>query len=253
MSDLTRETIALALGDRPHEFYDSIASSSDRALALLEKGVPSGTVVIADQQTSGRGRLGRAWLSPPGAALMLSVVLHPPANAMSDVGMMAALAVVETIAAMGATGAGIKWPNDVQIGGRKVCGVLPESTWQGERRIGAIVGIGINVRVDFAGSPLADSAISLEDVVGAVDRTAFLVNLLARIDHWSALLGSDAIFTAWRGRLNMIGRAVTVHTPTGVIIGTADRVERDGTLWVADAEGALQRMIAGDIAIGTQD
>ncbi|MFN8447264.1 MAG: hypothetical protein U0521_01350 [Anaerolineae bacterium] len=105
--------------------------------------------------------------------------------------------------------------NDVQIDGRKLCGVLPEAAWQGETLVGAVLGIGINVRVDFSTTPLAATAISLEDAVGAVDRLDLLLRLLHRLDDWSARLASDALFERWRERLVMLGRRVTVAGAMG--------------------------------------
>ncbi len=207
--DFTSERLRRVLKARPFEFYEQIGSSNDRALAWLSEGAPSGSVVIADEQTKGRGRLGRAWYAPPGAALMFSYLLHPDAEALGYVGMMGALAVCEAVEASGAR-AGIKWPNDVQIDGRKLCGVLPEAAWQGERLIGAVLGVGLNVRIDFAATPFSETAISLENVVGAADRADLLVRLLDRLDHWSARLASDDLFDAWRGRLVMLGQRVSV-------------------------------------------
>ena len=88
-----------------------------------------------------------------------------------------------------ARSAGIKWPNDVQIDGRKLCGVLPEAAWQDARLLGVALGIGLNVRVDFAATPFADRAVSLETMVGAVDRVDLLVRLLERLDYWTRELG----------------------------------------------------------------
>ena len=243
--DLTPERLRERLGARPFEFHPQIGSTNDRAMAWLDEGVAGGAVVLADEQVSGRGRMQRTWYAPPGAALMVSYSLRPPPDSLGFVGMMGALAVCETVESLGVR-AGIKWPNDVQIDGRKLCGVLPESAWQGANLLGAVLGIGINVRIDFRNTQFAATAISLETVVGAVDRIDLLVKLLERLDYWSARLDSDALSESWRDRLAMLGQRVSVNGVEGI----AETVDRQGALLVREDSGVLQRMIAGDIALG---
>lgn len=247
--DVTTKRLHEALGARAFEFYEQIGSSNDRAMAWLTEGAPPTAVVIADEQTKGRGRLGRGWYAPPGTALMFTYLLRPEVEALGYVGMMGALAVCEAVETFGVR-AGIKWPNDVQIDGRKLCGVLPEAAWQGTALVGAALGIGVNVRVDFAGTPFAETAVSLETVVDAVDRVNLLVRLLERLDDWSARLVSDALFEAWRGRLAMIGQRVSAPSADGTTAGIAEGVDRQGALLVRDDAGELRRLIAGDIALG---
>ncbi len=248
--DLTAERLQAVLKMRPCQFYPEIDSTNEKALALVRDGAPQGSIVVADEQTRGRGRLGRVWYAPPGTALMFSYLLHPRAEALSYIGMMAALAVCEAVEALGVQQARIKWPNDVQIDGRKLCGVLPEASWQAERLLGVALGIGINVRVDFEATALVGMAVSLEQVVSKVDRVDLLVNLLERLDFWAERLESDALFEAWRGRLAMLGKRVRVTSASGTTEGVAETVERQGALMIRDAEGALRRIIAGDISLG---
>lgn len=250
MNELTSQRLTAALDGRRYEYHEQIASTNDRAMTLLTEGAPAGTVVIAEEQTRGRGRLGRSWHSPPGSALMLSYLMRPDASAVGDAGMLAALAVCEAIEAMGAADVGIKWPNDVQVAGKKLCGVLPESAWQGDSLTGVILGIGINVRVDFSGSSLSETALSLERVSGAVDRLDLLIKLLNRLDSGSAQMGSDELFEAWRNRLNMIGKSVAVEYAGANVRGIAEGVARDGALLVREPDGGLRRAVAGDIALG---
>ena len=248
--DLSVERLQAVLPARAMQFYPQTASTNDLAREwLLDGAARPGSVGIADEQTKGRGRLGRGWDAPPGTALMLSYLLRPEVDELSFVGMMGALAVVETAEGMGAHAA-IKWPNDVQIDGRKLCGVLPEAEWQGDHLRGVVLGIGLNVRVDFSGTPFADTAISLESVIGAVDRVDVLTRLLERLDYWSARLASDDLFEAWRGRLGMLQRMVSVVGANGRLTGVAEAVDRRGALLVRDDQGVLHRVIAGDIALG---
>jgi BirA family biotin operon repressor/biotin-[acetyl-CoA-carboxylase] ligase len=249
VSDLSQALLLKALSPRPCQFYPKIDSTNERGLTLVAEGAPNGSIVVADEQTAGRGRLGRSWYAPAGTALMFSYVLHPNANALTYVGMMGALAVCEAVDSFG-TRASIKWPNDVQINGRKLCGVLPEASWQATSLRGVALGIGVNVRVDFETTPFVGTAISLEDVAGKVDRIELLTRLLERLDYWTARLSSDALFQAWGGRLNMLGRRVRVTDTSGTLAGIAETVDRQGALLVRDDKGVLRRMIAGDIALG---
>src|SRR5690606_4117303 len=130
-------------------FYERADSTNDLALAWLREGAPIGAVVIADEQLKGRGRKGRVWHTPPGVALAVSVVLRPPVDALHQVGMVGALAIADVCQQHVPDDVAIKWPNDVQVGGRKVSGILPETAWEADRLLGVVLGMGLNVRVDF--------------------------------------------------------------------------------------------------------
>ncbi len=243
--DLSETRLSQVLGVRPFQFFPQIGSTNDQALAWLSAGAPSGAVVLADDQTKGRGRLGRSWFAPPGTALMFSYLLHPAPHQLTYVGMAGALAVCEATDQLGLA-PGIKWPNDVHLGGRKLSGVLPEAAWHGENLVGVSLGIGINIRIDFASTPFAETAVSLETVAGALDRADFLASILARLDFWASRLSSDQLFEAWRSRLIVLGQQVSISGTTGI----AEAVDRHGALLVREPAGALQRVLAGDIALG---
>ncbi|NWG16921.1 MAG: biotin--[acetyl-CoA-carboxylase] ligase [Chloroflexi bacterium] len=245
--EFTAERIEKALAPRLAQYYPQAGSTNEIALNWLKAGAPGGAVVIADEQTSGRGRLGRSWHTPPGAALAVSVILRPRAAFVSQITMLGALAIHETLLCFGVE-SGIKWPNDVQVNGRKICGVLPEAVWDGERLLGVVLGMGLNVRVDFSGTELEMTAISLESALGRpVDRLELLVSLLNNLDRWYALLGQPALFDAWKSRLATLGQIVTI----GAVRGLAERVDEDGTLWLRAADGALHHILAGDVVLGT--
>ncbi|MEO8394631.1 MAG: biotin--[acetyl-CoA-carboxylase] ligase [Chloroflexota bacterium] len=248
-TDFSLERLRQALTGRSFQYFPQIDSSNERALNWLSDGVPSGSLVIADEQTRGRGRMGRVWYAPPNTALMLSYILHPIPEELTYVGMLGALAVCEAVETMGAK-AGIKWPNDVQIDGRKLCGVLPEAAWQSDQLRGVVLGIGLNVRIDFTGTSFENTAISLEMAVGVVDWVELLLRLLERLDDWSGRLCSDALFEAWQARLIMLGKEVSISNANGTVQGIAESVDRQGALLVRDPTGTLQRVIAGDIALG---
>lgn len=228
---------------RPLRYYPSVASSNDLAADWLREGAPTGAVVVADEQREGRGRKGRVWYTPPGVALALSVILRPPLNSVTRVSMVGALAVAGALDELGIADVGIKWPNDVQIGGKKVCGVLPEAIWQGERLLGVVLGMGVNVRVAFA-DDIRDTAINVEDALGAsVDRVALIGRVLTRVDRWSAEIDGAHLFEMWRARLNMLGRRVNAEGAEGVAL----RVEPDGALILRNDEGQERRVMAGDL------
>ncbi len=113
-----------------------------------------------------------------------------------------------------------------------------------------LLGIGINVRVDFTGTAFEQTAVSLESVVPSADRADLLRRIVARLDYWSTRLSSDDLFERWRGGMVMIGRRVSINHAIGTVEGTAESVDRQGALLVRDASGMIRRVIAGDIALG---
>jgi BirA family transcriptional regulator, biotin operon repressor / biotin---[acetyl-CoA-carboxylase] ligase len=251
-NEFSLQRLQSALAPRQFRYYPQVESSNDIALNWLRDGAVVGSVVIADEQIKGRGRLGRSWYAPPGSALMVSIVLRPSQAALVQVSMLGALAVCETLEAFGVKNVAIKWPNDTQINGRKVCGVLPEAEWDIDRLLGAVLGIGLNVRINFAGTPFEQTATNVETALGkSVDRLELLTTLLERIDDWSARLDSYDLLEAWKKRLTTIGQRVSINQFNGVITGMAEAVDEHGALLVRSDDGALQRVIAGDIALGS--
>lgn len=248
---LTAEHMCLALSPRINRFYQQADSTNEIALEWLHEGAATGSVVVADEQLKGRGRKGRSWHTPPGTALAVSVILHPKVESLNRVSMLGALAICELVENLGIENVGIKWPNDVQIGGRKVSGVLPENAWDRDKLIGVVLGMGINVRVDFAGTELKNTAISIESALGKpADRLELLVNLLKSVDSWYARLDSATLFDAWKNRLTTIGQTVTVNSADSEVHGVAEAVDEQGALLVRDDQGMVRRVIAGDIALG---
>jgi BirA family biotin operon repressor/biotin-[acetyl-CoA-carboxylase] ligase len=249
--NFTEAGLKQALAPRPVNFFEQVGSTNDVGLEWLSTGAADGAVIVADEQTKGRGRLGRSWYAPSGTALMFTYLLRPSQDVLSRVGMLGALAVCETVGQLGAPEVGIKWPNDVQIEGRKVCGVLPEARWDGNRLVGVALGVGVNVSIQFEDSPFALTATSLVTALGKpVDRVELLSRVLARLDFWRERLDSADLFQAWRGRLNMLQTPITVSNGVRPVQGTAEDVDAEGALLVREENGALQRVMAGDIALG---
>lgn len=244
---LSQIQLEQALNSRPFRFYETIGSTNDAAMDWLNSSAPAGAVVIADEQRQGRGRMGRVWYTPPGFALALSVILKPPPETLNRVSMLGGLAVAELGEYLGVQNVGIKYPNDVQINGRKVCGILPEAAWDNDRLTGVVLGIGVNVRVQFEGE-LAQTATSLETALNrTVDRVALIAWLLERIDFWSTRLNSAELFHAWKRRLTTIGKSVRIDA----VHGTAIDVDSQGALLIRQDDGTIERVIAGDVMIVT--
>lgn len=240
------------LDNRVYRYFDQIDSTNDYARGWLMHNAPPGAVVIADEQLKGRGRKGRHWHTPPGVALACSVILYPPRAALPSVTMLGGLAIAEMIGELDVNTqatVGIKWPNDVLLNGRKVSGILAESVWDGTQLRGVVLGMGVNVRVDFGDSPLAETATNLESAFGTLDRGDLYARLLNRVDYWAPRFNSDAIFHAWRDRLTTIGQTVVIMTEHGEVSGQAEGVTSAGALRVRDADGVLQTVLAGDIAL----
>ncbi len=240
---LNEEALRAALGPRPFQYHLSVGSTNDLAAEWLRAGAPAGAVVIADEQRTGRGRHGRTWHTPSGTALALSVVLRPDEHRAALTSMIGALAVADMCARLGLKPA-IKWPNDVQLEGRKVSGVLPEAIWADQRLLGVVLGIGVNVRVAFAGE-LAQQAISLEDVLGQrLDRTALIADVLDAVDRLSQQPAAEVV-ERWRSQLATLGQRVSV----GMVVGVAIDTDPMGALLIRTDAGNIERVVAGDVTL----
>jgi len=226
----------------PFKYFERVESTNDVAKAWLATGAPEGAVVIANEQTRGRGRHGRNWQTPPNAALALSLICKPEAAHLPRLNMVATLSVYDLAEEVGCADIGIKWPNDVEIKGKKVCGVLPEALWQSDRLIGAVLGIGINVRADFNRSPLRESAISLEDAAGRrLDRSELIAALMLRIERWYQQIAAPALFANWKDRLTTLNQPVARDN----IAGIATNVLPDGSLLIRDNDGRIHQTNSG--------
>ncbi len=239
-------------------FHRKLGSTNDEAARLARGGAPEGTLVVAEEQTSGRGRGGRRWLTPAGAALALSVVLRPHPDAATGAGLMTlgSLAVAEALAGEGLE-AEIKWPNDVLLGGRKVAGVLVEASWSGPALEFAVCGIGLNVRPASVprDQDIDYPATCVEAALGRrVDRESLLLAVLAGLERWDPQLGTEAWLQAVQSRLALAGSQVAIRTTgdqeiTGRVLGVcADgrlRLEgTDGRVILVGPEGSHLRPLA---------
>ncbi len=235
-------------------YLPSVTSTMDEARREIRRGAPEGSVVIAGEQTGGRGRLKRAWLTPAGN-IALSICLYPRQESLPYLVMLAALAAAGAIEAATGITARLKWPNDVLLGGKKVGGILIESRVKAGK-VSAIVGIGINTALRAAEiDEIAATATSLEVETGrGVNRAAVVGELLEEFERLYLLLPEGkAIYEAWRDWLDTLGRNVDIISSDGVIQGVAEAVSPTGTLLVRRPDGTLVEVVAGDVSLRERD
>jgi BirA family biotin operon repressor/biotin-[acetyl-CoA-carboxylase] ligase len=235
--------------------YEEIGSTSDRAKELAEEGAEHGEVVIAESQTAGRGRRGRVWVSPPRRNLYFSVVLRPelPPSRAPELTLVASLAICDALRQAGVP-AGIKWPNDVLVSGRKIAGVLTELAAEPERVHWVVVGAGVNVnarREDFP-DDLRDQATSVLIERGQpAPRALLAAACFTALEDWldrHAEEGFAPIRDAWRTRSVTLGREVVVHEGGRELTGVAEDIDDAGALLVRGRAG-VERILAGDVTL----
>lgn len=232
-------------------YYSSVTSTNDLAKQEAQKGAAEGTVVIADEQVAGKGRLRRVWLSPKGS-IALSVILYPGVAHLSPLIMVASLAVAHGIEAVTDLKAQLKWPNDVMVNGRKVCGILIENSVRGNIVEYAVIGIGINVNLRLADFPgIQSTATSLSDELGKdVSRLDVTRGLLAEIEKlYLALSAGESVYREWRNRLVTLGRKVHVKSGRTDYEGIAESAASDGSLLLRQPDGSLTKIVAGDVTL----
>lgn len=236
-------------------FLAETGSTNDDAQRWLEAGAADASLVVADRQTAGRGRLDRRWVTRAGAALAFSLILRPTPAELPRLALfspLAGLAVCDGLAACCGLSAEIKWPNDVLLQRRKVCGVLAETNWQGDRLAGVVLGVGVNVAPSAV--PPADAlmfpAISVEEAAARpVPRWELLAALLRAVFSWRPKLGSPEFFHAWEERLAFKGEAVQVQRPEGRLEGRLIGVASQGGLVLRTAAGKEEVITAGDVRL----
>ena len=243
---------------RSVHFHREIASTNETAIRMAKGSAPEGTVVVADRQCGGRGRLGRRWESPSGG-IYTSIILRPhitPSDA-PKMSLMTAVAVAEAVGAFLPDPPSVKWPNDLLVNGRKIAGILAEMDAEMDRVNFIVIGIGINVDVVKDGLPpeVRDIATSVREVRGEpVSRVELLQNLYCKIEVWYDRFLRDGfapVREAWMRFSEMGGRTVTVKQFDGVVNGTALGIDEDGALMVRGREGEVTRVTGGDVVISS--
>ncbi len=250
-----REALA-GLPVRQIIYLAETGSTNDVAQSLLEAGAPDGTLVVADAQHAGRGRLGRHWVTVPGAALAFSLALRPSPAELARLPFfspLAGLAVCEALIQEYGLAAEVKWPNDVLLGRRKACGVLVEAAWAGERLLGVVAGIGVNV-APSAVPPDGDVLFPAACVEAAAGRPLDRVDLLAHVlSHFFRLrpaAGSPAFLELWRQRLAFRGELVRVDPAAGPpLVGQVVGIDPDGNLRLRQPDGEEISLAVGDVRL----
>jgi BirA family biotin operon repressor/biotin-[acetyl-CoA-carboxylase] ligase len=232
-------------------YYPKLPSTMDTAKRQAQQGAVEGTVVIADEQTSGKGRMQRTWLSPKGS-IALSIILHPKLAHLSSLMMVASLAVAHCIEQVTGLKPQIKWPNDVLVNGKKVCGILIESDVRGSTVDYAIIGIGINANLrppDFPEIP--STATSLSHELGKkVSRLDTIRCLLIEAERlYLASTAGESIYQEWQDRLVTLGKQVQVKSGETTYKGIAESVASDGSLLLRQPDGSLTKIVAGDVTL----
>jgi BirA family transcriptional regulator, biotin operon repressor / biotin---[acetyl-CoA-carboxylase] ligase len=253
---LSRHANRLCGFGSPLSWYESVPSTNDLADRAAVAGAAHGTVVAAECQESGRGRLGRTWFSPPGAGLYVSVVVRPGdlggvVSAAASLTLTAGVALAEAIRRSTGLDAAIKWPNDLVVGSRKVCGILAEGAAGSSGLQHVVLGYGINVLSAAYPPEIADRATSIESELGRpVDRSAVFAESLACLaEHLRELSagGFAAILDRWRALSpSSVGREVDVASGSGRVGATTAGIDDDGALLVS-AGGTTRRVIAGEV------
>lgn len=254
--DRLREGLRTKRFGRDLLFEQEVSSTNDWAKRLARSGAAEGTVVIAETQTAGRGRAGRTWISPKGG-LWFSIILRPklkPAEVIKLV-FVASLAVVEVLRELYGLSVKTKWPNDVLIGGRKVCGILSEMETMGDSVNFVVIGVGINANIDVKVLPegLRGVATSLEaELGGKVKLEELFCALLEKLEsiYYPFLKeGFAEVLRKWKRYANFLGRTVEVTYENERLIGTALNVEDDGSLILKLENGTRKRIFVGDVAL----
>lgn len=248
--EIRRGLKAETFGERI-EYYEEVDSTNDVARELAAKGAPEGTLVIAERQTRGRGRMGREWFSPEGG-LWFSVILRPrlAPGEVARLALMLGVAVARVLNAYGLR-CRLKWPNDVLVRDKKICGILTEIDAEMDRVNYVIAGIGVNVNNEVGDFPeeFRDAATTMKAEIGRrVARAPLLRRLLEELEacYGRLTLGDPAVLEEWRRLSSTLGKRVRVVTQSRVLEGVALDIAEDGALLLRLEDGRVERILSGD-------
>ena len=237
-------------------FHKSLESTNTLAKELADDGAPEGTIVLAEEQRAGRGRLGRQWLSPGYVNILVSILLRPTLeqDQLFILTMILALAAIESINGMVELEASIKWPNDLYVGRRKLAGILTEFSHRDDRIEYVVLGIGINVNWDpDEHRELINPATSILKETGVrVSRNTLLVQILKKLESYYQRVVSgriDEFYRMWNERSLIMGRNVVIESGKETLHGTATRITRRGALVIKDEQGREHEVYSGDVSL----
>jgi BirA family transcriptional regulator, biotin operon repressor / biotin---[acetyl-CoA-carboxylase] ligase len=255
--DLLARLGPLRVIGRDVRVFQETTSTNDVVEKLARDGVPEGVVVIAESQTRGRGRLGRTWVSPRSKGLWMSILLRPSLGpgAVTRLTIAAATALARAVECSTGLRPGVKWPNDLVLGGRKVAGILLELHAELDRVRHVIMGIGVNVNQVTAEFPpeLRKSATSLRiESGGLTSRSDLAVALLRELDlDYARAVGNEfeALAAEWESRSVTLGHRVVIQSGQRRVEGRAETLDADGALLLRTQHGRLERVIGGDVTV----
>jgi BirA family biotin operon repressor/biotin-[acetyl-CoA-carboxylase] ligase len=237
----------------PIHHFETLPSTNDLAKELAAGQAPEGTLVVAEGQSRGRGRLGREWRSPPGAGLYVSVLLRPPLppSDLPQITLTAAVAVVRALKRATGLAPGIKWPNDLVLAGKKLGGILTEMETESDQIRHLVLGLGLNVNNREFPAEIKDLATSLALVTGrSFSRLAILKAWLEELESlYQLFLGREfaRILAEWKEYTVTLGHAVRVRQGPVEISGQALEVAPDGALLIETRTGEIVRVTSGEI------
>jgi BirA family biotin operon repressor/biotin-[acetyl-CoA-carboxylase] ligase len=252
--EIKRDLKTKRLGGKIH-YFTEIDSTNVYACKIAKEGAEEGEIVIAEGQRRGKGRMGRRWISPSYLNLYLSTVLRPrlPASHAPQLTLMSAVALAETVQSFISSLPQIKWPNDILVGGKKLGGILTESSCEGDEIEFVVVGIGINVNFpkELMPEAIRETATSILSLVNRpVNRVIFAQRLIQNLDRCYGDLeerGFPYIASRWESFFYLRGKRVRVELMGDSILGRATGIDADGALLLEDDRGVSQRIIAGDV------
>lgn len=238
-------------------YQPSVKSTQEIAYSLARDGAPEGSIVLADEQTGGRGRLGRAWQSPAGTGIWMSLILRPeiPLQKAPQLTLLIAVAASKAIEKVTGLEAAIKWPNDLLINGKKTAGILTELQAEADSIHSVIVGIGMNVNQESKhfSEEIAQIATSLAIEGGKTYKRAEVIGyLLQEIDslyHQYLQNGFSVIKLLWEARAFSLGKRITARSVTGSVTGYAKGITDEGVLLLEDDTGRVHSIYSADIEI----
>lgn len=232
-------------------YFPETDSTNRRARLLAQEGAPHGMLVLADSQNAGRGRRGRGWISPAGEGIFMSLLLRPQMHPsqVAKLSLLTALAVANAIVRETGLDARIKWPNDIVIEGRKVCGLLLEMTADEHAVHDVVAGVGINVHQREFDPEIAHTASSLDLLAGKHVSRAALVRAFLEEFERAMELDDDRMMADYIARSATLGQKVQVISLTGTFTGVAKCVTDSGSLLVEDEEGTLREVLAADVSV----
>lgn len=232
-------------------YYSEVESTNMTAIKLAKEGAEEGTIVISELQISGRGRLQRTWFTPKGN-IAISVILRPSLSHLPQLVMMASLSVVRVVSSVCRVNAKIKWPNDVLIKGKKVCGILIESEVKKSEVNYSVIGIGMNVNLDPSLYPdIASLATSLSNEAGSeISINTLTTALVTEMDNlYKRIKEGTSLHEEWQMNMETIGRQIQVMSGHSIERGKAEGTTEAGSLLLRRQDGSIVEIMAGDVSV----